>query len=312
MGMRAGRRRHPRPAHRPPASRRRRLGLPFRTGAVYPGAAATGDPINMTPGDLVVFSDLDGTLLDHDSYSWDPARPALDRLAALGVPVVLASSKTAAEIAVIRAEMGLDAWPAIVENGAGLLAPGARPAAPGPDYLRLRRMIDALPDQLRRHFSGFGDWTDAEAADRTGLPPAAARLARIRAFSEPGLWSGDASDRDAFLDALAAGGISGREGGRYLTLSFGGTKADRMAEVMQSLERPRSIALGDAPNDAEMLRAADIGVIVANPHGPGIPALDGADPARIRRSTKSGPAGWNEMILTLVSDQAGQTAGGME
>ena len=54
---------------------------------------------------LVVFSDLDGTLLDHDTYAWDAAKPALTRLALLGCPVILTSSKTAAEITVLQADM---------------------------------------------------------------------------------------------------------------------------------------------------------------------------------------------------------------
>lgn len=48
---------------------------------------------------LLIFTDLDGTLLDHESYDFTPARPMLARLAAMRAPVVLASSKTAAEIA---------------------------------------------------------------------------------------------------------------------------------------------------------------------------------------------------------------------
>lgn len=43
---------------------------------------------------LILFSDLDGTLLDHDTYDWSPAQPALKQLAALEVPLVLTSSKT--------------------------------------------------------------------------------------------------------------------------------------------------------------------------------------------------------------------------
>ncbi|MWB78629.1 HAD hydrolase family protein [Pseudooceanicola sp. 216_PA32_1] len=263
----------------------------------------------MTALDLIVFSDLDGTLLDHATYDWSPARPALDRLAALDVPVVLASSKTAAEIAPLRREMGLERWPAIVENGAGLLPAGQGADAPGPEYPRLRAVLKGLPETLRAGFEGFGDWSDAEVARRTGLPPESARLARIRAFSEPGIWGGDDAGRDAFVAALAAQGVSARLGGRYLTLSFGGTKADRMAELATSLGRTRMVALGDAPNDAEMLTTADIGVVIANPHGPGLPELPGEAAGRIRRSTKTGPAGWNEMILPLVSDQADTPAG---
>ena len=66
---------------------------------------------------LIVFTDLDGTLLDHETYSLEPARPALDRLASEGIPLILASSKTAAEIDRLRAEIGCADFPAIVENG---------------------------------------------------------------------------------------------------------------------------------------------------------------------------------------------------
>ena len=250
----------------------------------------------------IVFTDLDGTLLDHADYSWTAARPALDRLAELKVPVVLSSSKTAAEIAVLRDRMGLSHWPAVVENGAGLLEAGAIPDGPGPAYARLRAALDQLPGDLRRRFRGFGDMTTDEVARDTGLPPEAAELARRRGFSEPGHFDAGSGQLDAFLAALAPHGITGRRGGRYLTLSFGGTKADRMAEVAARFGSPPTIALGDAPNDVEMIEAADHGVIIANPHGPGLPQLPAEASGRIRRSTKPGPEGWNAMITLLLSE----------
>ena len=50
------------------------------------------------PG-YIFFSDLDGTLLDHENYDWSAAKPALSELKRQGLPLILASSKTAAEIA---------------------------------------------------------------------------------------------------------------------------------------------------------------------------------------------------------------------
>ena len=47
---------------------------------------------------LIIFSDLDGTLLDHDDYRWQAADPALARLRAANIPLVLNSSKTVPEI----------------------------------------------------------------------------------------------------------------------------------------------------------------------------------------------------------------------
>jgi mannosyl-3-phosphoglycerate phosphatase len=252
---------------------------------------------------LLVFTDLDGTLLDHDSYSHDPARPALDALAAIGAPVILASSKTAAEIAPLRATLGLDRYPAIVENGAGILAARSDPAADTETYVRLRGCLAALPDDLRAPYRGFGDMDAAEVARITGLRDADARRAKHRAHSEPGLWTGTDAQLSAFLGALAEHGVEARRGGRFLTLSFGGTKADRMADITEIYGAPFTLALGDAPNDTEMLEAADLGVVIANPHSPPLPVLSGEAQGRIRRSAKPGPDGWNTEVLRILKEK---------
>ncbi|WP_010137449.1 HAD-IIB family hydrolase [Oceanicola sp. S124] len=255
----------------------------------------------MTKPPFMVFTDLDGTLLDHESYSYAAALPALAQLRARNVPVVLASSKTGPEIHALREELRLSASPAIVENGAGLLLPREAPPGQGEAYQRLRAALDLLDPDLRRCFRGFGDIGPEGVVEDAGLSYEKARMACQRAWSEPGLWEGDADQKRAFLAALADHGITARRGGRYLTLSFGGTKADRMDEAAALFGHPPRIALGDAPNDREMLEHADIGVIIANPHGAPLPELRGERDGAILRSQKSGPAGWNEMMLKLTS-----------
>ena len=255
---------------------------------------------------LIVFTDLDGTLLDHGDYSHAAAGPALDALRLRGVPLILASSKTAAEIAPLRAELGFGHCPAIVENGAGILPPdGAAVSRIESDYNRLRGVVDRAPEPLRRKFRGFADLGANGIAETTGLTPQAAALAADRRFSEPGLWSGDDADRARFVDWLAGHGVAARFGGRFLTLSFGGTKAGRMDAIIVGLFGSRAtpfvVALGDAPNDIEMLERADRGFVVANPHGKPVPHLPGEDDGRVTRTTKVGPAGWNEAVLPLVS-----------
>lgn len=249
---------------------------------------------------LLVFSDLDGTLISHDTYRWDAARPALAHLHSIGAGVVLASSKTAPEIIGLRSDMGLEAWPAIVENGAGVLAAHATETPPDTDYRRLREILARLPDDLRATFQGFGDLGAEGVAKITGLPLTDAQNAKKRAFSEPGLWHGSDAGRAAFLAALGQHGITAREGGRFLTLSFGHTKADRMAEIIATNRPKVTLALGDAPNDIEMLQTADHGVIVANPHRTPLPPLETEAAGRITRTTLSGPHGWNRAVLDFV------------
>ncbi|MEQ9261070.1 MAG: HAD hydrolase family protein [Roseovarius sp.] len=251
--------------------------------------------MSASPG-LLVFSDLDGTLLSHKGYSFAPARPALARLREAGGGLVLASSKTAEEIFPLRAAMGFETWPAIVENGGGLLPAGAAPGALGADYDRLRKVLATLPPGFR----GFGDMSVAEVARATGLPEPEARRAKARAFTEPGLWEGPEAALSAFLQAATAAGLAARRGGRFLTLSFGGTKADRMAEIIAAYRPRRTLALGDAPNDIEMLQAADFGVIVRNGDAPPLPRLEGEAEGRIARTEAEGPEGWAEAVLAHI------------
>ena len=251
---------------------------------------------------FLVFSDLDGTLLDHESYGFEAARPALRALAEMGCGVVLASSKTGAEIARLRSAMGLSDWPAIVENGAGILEAGAEPDTEGGDYARIRGWLAALPEDLRGLFCGFGDMSTTEIADVTGLSREAAELARQRGFTEPGLWRGGDARLEAFLARAADDGIAVRSGGRFLTLSLGATKADRMAEIVARYAPQTTVALGDAPNDVEMLEAADIGVIVRNPKAPSLPKLPKEQAGCIFRTQECGPDGWNRAVLSIISE----------
>lgn len=246
---------------------------------------------------FAIFSDLDGTLLDHETYDWRPAAPCLARLRDAGIALVLASSKTAAEIAPLRAEMGFADCPAIVENGAGVLPPGAERPGEGRTHPRLRAALAALPPW----FEGFSDWGAQEIARRTGLAPPAAARAALRDFSEPGLYTGPKARRAEYLQLLARAGITAAQGGRFLTLSFGGSKAGRMKELAARMPGPpRTIALGDAPNDAAMLRAADHGVIVPNPAHPG-PGLT-PDGHRIRLAPAPGPKGWAAAVQDLLAE----------
>ena len=109
----------------------------------------------------------------------------------------------------------------------------------------------------------------------------------------------------AFTQALHDAGIVAQRGGRFLTLSFGATKAGRMTEIADERRAPEpdllTVALGDAPNDIDMLEQADRGFIVRNDSHQGIPPLDGEKSGTIVRSAAAGPSGWNECVLSLVA-----------
>ncbi|WP_050526403.1 HAD-IIB family hydrolase [Pseudorhodobacter aquimaris] len=250
---------------------------------------------------LMVFTDLDGTLIDHDTYRWDAAQEALSALGSAAAAVVLASSKTAAEVGALRATLGLPQWPAIVENGAGVLGPHICDAPDNTPYIALRDALDQTPEALRHLFRGFGDASAAEVSEMTGLPLQDAKLAKQRVFSEPGKWSGTDAQKAEFLRYLQGGNIIAQQGGRFLTLSFGGNKGDQMRKIIADYQPQHTIALGDAPNDVQMLEAAEFGVVIANPRRPPLPPLKGEATGHIIRTKAAGPSGWNAAILDLLS-----------
>ena len=56
----------------------------------------------------LIVTDLDGTLLDHHDYSFEAASASLQDIRALNIPLILASSKTRAEILQLQTELQID------------------------------------------------------------------------------------------------------------------------------------------------------------------------------------------------------------
>ncbi|MFK4483623.1 HAD-IIB family hydrolase [Curtobacterium sp. AB7] len=266
----------------------------------------------MPPPDLMVVTDLDGTFLDHHDYSFDAALPMLEHLRADGVPVVFCSSKTRAEITALQRRTGLDGQAFVAENGAIVVGPdgnvmtgagagggaGAGPA--NADLERLRADLDRTRADLDLHFATFGGETDEVVAAWTGLDLGAAGDARQREASEVLLWHAEDDDRaGAFRAALAAAGLDLVRGGRFWhVLPAGRDKGTAVRLLVADHERrtgtaPRTIGLGDGPNDTALLDAVDLAVVVRG-HGPAPGPLDDDRPERVHRTTAPGPQGWSE------------------
>ena len=71
---------------------------------------------------LIIFSDLDATLLDHYTYSFIPAEEALKLASVKGIDIIFTTSKTRVEIDIYRKKLG-NKNPFIAENGGALFIP---------------------------------------------------------------------------------------------------------------------------------------------------------------------------------------------
>lgn len=273
----------------------------------------------MTPR-LLVFTDLDGSLLDHFTYRWDAAAEAVSRLRSGHIPLILASSKTRAEMQPLREALGASRYPMIVENGAAVVVPRGtftvplanalpcndeeevRFAPPRSRWLALLALLAAdFPDE----FAGFDALGVAGIQAVTGLDAASAALAARREFSEPVQWLGTPARREQFVAALEAAGARVQQGGRFLTVAGNCDKGQALCYLRCAYQRElpgrpiHDIAIGDSGNDVPMLEAAESALLVRSPtHG--FPAL--ARSAGVRRSHGLGPEGWSEGVLAWLQE----------
>jgi len=260
----------------------------------------------------LVFTDLDGTLLDHENYDFSEAQEALDYLKSQSIPLILSTSKTFAEVVQLQEKLSMRE-PFIVENGAGIFIPSECVLAESlsfkedwikvshaSSYIELRLFFTAM--QREFPIKGFGDMGVSEVSFLTGLDEDAALNAMKRDFTEPFI-----IEDEKFVDDLKskanANGFNIVKGGRFFHLiSLNQDKSNAMMQLTHMYDEyfncsHTKIALGDSANDFKMLETSDIGVL--------IPLFDGSFSTQtlknVQKATFPGPKGWNQAIKEIFN-----------
>ncbi|XBS68399.1 mannosyl-3-phosphoglycerate phosphatase-related protein [Acerihabitans sp. KWT182] len=261
---------------------------------------------------LLVITDLDGSLLDHHTYSWQPAAHWLEKLKSHHIPVALCSSKTANEIRALQISMGLEGAPFIAENGA-LLHAGALGQSSdepltkilGQDYSAIREVLLTLRDLRGFKFFGFGDADETVVSEWTGLSPHDALSARQRQASEALIWRDSDERMEEFRQELEQRSLTLIQGGRfYHVISKGSDKGAAVRWLLdlyrQNDGRPwQSLGLGDGPNDISMLEAVDYAVIIRGYSK--TPVELASRQHHVYRTTAYGPEGWSEGMKHFIT-----------
>lgn len=271
----------------------------------------------------IIFSDLDGTLLDHNSYSFEPALEALGKVKELNIPLVLCSSKTKPEMLIWQERLGI-CGPFIAENGGGIYFPRRYEA----DVNRFTKdgglleegliviKNEAGREQLRAAFirvrnelsvemRSFSDMSVEELVKLTALSEDDALLAMQRTFTEPFIIAHkDLARREEILSALKDMGLRVVKGGRFYHLMGKCDKGIATKKVIQILSEGctkgmSSLGLGDSQNDISMLLAVDRAVLVKRHDGSW---FDGPETETFLKMKGIGPAGWNEAVLDFIAN----------
>ena len=131
---------------------------------------------------LWIVSDVDGTLMDH-SYDLTPAKETIKLLQELSIPVILCTSKTAAEVKVIRKQLNLTD-PYIVENGAAIYGESLNKVNGeiilGEKYVKLEKILSRISNEVNYDLVPLNNISDKEATDLTGLKGNSLKLMRDR------------------------------------------------------------------------------------------------------------------------------------
>lgn len=248
---------------------------------------------------LLIVTDLDGSLLDHHDYNWNAASEWLARLKQHQIPLVICSSKTAAEIIPLQKRLGIVGAPFIAENGARVVLGGEQilPAETSDAYRALCQTLKALQKEFR--FDGFHQFSDADVARFTGLTLAEASQSRLREASEVVLWRDDEDKLPAFRQTLAEHHLALTQGGRFWHVMPAGTgKGIALTQITQHFAQQEGktrimIGLGDGPNDAPMLERVDYAVVIKGFSKTPV-ELQRSDTENVYHTANVGPEGWRE------------------
>jgi len=262
----------------------------------------------------IIFTDLDGTLLDHYTYSFEKATESLALAKQNKIPVVICTSKTQAEIEVYRERMGNED-PFISENGGAIIIPKGYFTSVldkedpytiielGTPYNIIINTLATIKKSTRAIIKGFSDLTPEEISIATGIDISSAKLAKKRFYSEPIIIEGDKRTIDDVKEMILSSGLNFMEGGRFHHVFSSTTDKGKAVKMLINIYKGnlndsiKTIGLGDSLIDLPMLATVDIPILVKKVSGnydkriqlPNLIYADGI-----------GPEGWNKAILKIL------------
>lgn len=265
----------------------------------------------------IIFTDLDGTLLDRETYSFEPAEAVLDLIGRKEIPLILSSSKTRFEIELYRGRLK-NHHPFLSENGGAVFIPKGYFSFPFPYdreldkyfvlelgvfYPALLEVLESIRKETGIKITGFSDLTDVELSSLTGLSLEEACFAKRREYDEAFFIEAGEKEVKQVKRRIEEKGMHYDWGGRFHHL-HGKNDKGKAIEILKELYKNEfssivTVGIGDSLNDLPMLRAVDYPIFLWGEENR-LPAL----PIEIQNLTiikGKGPWVWGEAILGVIS-----------
>jgi mannosyl-3-phosphoglycerate phosphatase len=273
-------------------------------------------PSMTTTPKLIIFTDLDGTLLDRNTYSFQRAKLSLHLILLKGIPLIFSSSKTRAEIELYRKQLENN-HPFISENGGAVFVPKHYFSFPfpydreleeyfalelGTFYLQIVEVLESIKKETGISIKGFSDLSEEEIKSLCGLSLEEAKLAKQREYDEPFIIEGGETEVDTVTKKIKVKGMHYVWGGKFHHI-LGKNDKGKAIEILKELYENEffsvsTVGIGDSLNDLPMLSAVDHPIFLRKKEGFLPEALSPIQNLTIIDGT--GPQAWSNAILNVV------------
>jgi len=251
---------------------------------------------------ILVFTDLDGTLLHRDTFKFDEIKIYLNKLLSKGIYIIPNTSKTEKEILKFNNELG-SSLPYISENGSAINGLDLLNSNL-PKELILSREKDSLikifeksvPVNLQNKCKWLSEMDKKKQILIFGLEDYKLKMALDRKYTVPFLFEGNKSERNELSKIVKNKGLALQEGGRVINLSDKVNKAKALQVFVRFFKKNnknvKTIAVGDNYNDLDMLKISDFPCLVFNDKF----TLDEIHIKNLITTNKPSPEGWADVI----------------
>jgi len=258
----------------------------------------------------IIFTDLDGTMLDYKTYSYEKSLKAIKLLKKDDIPLIFCSSKTKAEIEHYRKKLNNN-HPFISENGAAIFIPKHYFNSKfkynkenksyyiiefGANIKKLNSVLNKIKKEIK--LKSFIDMSAKEIANDSGLLLRLAKLAKKRDYDIPFKLIENNNEKK-LTKLIKKNELNYTKGGRYYHIIGNNNKGKATKTLIniykKEFKKIVTYGFGNSKNDLEMLNAVDNGYIIKSFNNK-------YASNKYKKAQGVGPKGFNNEILKLLKN----------
>ena len=255
----------------------------------------------------LIFTDLDGSLLDRDTFKFDEIKDYLKKLISNGIFIIPNTSKTEKEILEFNNELGSN-LPYISENGAAINGLDLLNSNLPKELILSRdknNLINifkkSVPENLQNKCKWLSEMDKKKQSLIFGLDNEQLKKALDRKYTIPFIFEGTKNEKNELSKIIKNKDLSLQHGGRVIHLTDKVNKAKALNVFVRFFKKNnknvKTIAVGDNYNDLDMLKTSDFPCLVFNDKF----TLDKIPINNLISTNKPSPEGWADVIkIALV------------